>query len=146
MNYKEKSEDLNTKSKFTKEKEKAQGKMRKNNIISPEIQTLLKSEIEELENKTGLVKKNQEETKNESQKLIEDLTAELEGAKLQITQLQKEKKLEINRIYNLDCLELFKKMKKTGIKVDAIIADPPYNISKSNNFSSIGRAGIDFGY
>ena len=31
------------------------------------------------------------------------------------------------------------------IKFDAIITDPPYNISKKNNFSTIGRKGIDFG-
>lgn len=29
--------------------------------------------------------------------------------------------------------------------VDAIITDPPYNISRDNNFASMGRAGIDFG-
>lgn len=31
------------------------------------------------------------------------------------------------------------------IEVDAIITDPPYNISRKNNFESIGRSGIDFG-
>ena len=29
--------------------------------------------------------------------------------------------------------------------VDAIITDPPYNISRDNNFTTMGRAGIDFG-
>ena len=29
--------------------------------------------------------------------------------------------------------------------VDAIITDPPYNISKPNNFDTMGRSGIDFG-
>lgn len=29
--------------------------------------------------------------------------------------------------------------------VDAIITDPPYNIAKDSNFTSMGRAGIDFG-
>ena len=29
--------------------------------------------------------------------------------------------------------------------VDLILTDPPYNISKDNNFKTIGRAGIDFG-
>ena len=29
--------------------------------------------------------------------------------------------------------------------VDAIITDPPYNISRDNNFKTMGRAGIDFG-
>lgn len=35
-----------------------------------------------------------------------------------------------------------------GVKVDAIITDPPYNISKANNFSTMNssnRKGIDFG-
>lgn len=30
-------------------------------------------------------------------------------------------------------------------KVDAIITDPPYNVSKNNNFKTMGRYGIDFG-
>ena len=30
-------------------------------------------------------------------------------------------------------------------KFNAIITDPPYNISKENNFNTMGRAGIDFG-
>ncbi|MGZ9413956.1 DNA-methyltransferase [Mycoplasma sp. 5370] len=50
-----------------------------------------------------------------------------------------------NKIYNIDCLELFEKMKREKILVDAIITDPPYNISKQNNFKTIGRNGIDFG-
>ena len=29
--------------------------------------------------------------------------------------------------------------------IDAIITDPPYNISRNNNFTTMGRAGIDFG-
>lgn len=29
--------------------------------------------------------------------------------------------------------------------VDAIITDPPYNISRKNNFKTMGRSGIDFG-
>lgn len=53
--------------------------------------------------------------------------------------------LATNNIYNLDCLELFKQMKAKGIMVDAIITDPPYNISRPNNFKTINRAGIDFG-
>jgi site-specific DNA-methyltransferase (adenine-specific)/modification methylase len=44
-----------------------------------------------------------------------------------------------------DCLEIMPKLIEEGIQVDAIITDPPYNISKQNNFESMGRAGIDFG-
>lgn len=29
--------------------------------------------------------------------------------------------------------------------VDLVVTDPPYNISKDNNFTSMGRSGIDFG-
>ena len=29
--------------------------------------------------------------------------------------------------------------------IDAIITDPPYGISRDNNFTTMGRAGIDFG-
>ncbi len=54
-------------------------------------------------------------------------------------------KIELNEIYNIDCIELMNGMIKQKIKVDAIITDPPYNISKNNNFKTIGRAGIDFG-
>ena len=32
-----------------------------------------------------------------------------------------------------------------GIKFDAIITDPPYNISRDNNFKTMGRVGVDFG-
>ena len=53
--------------------------------------------------------------------------------------------LELNKIYNMDCLEGMDLMIKQGIKVDAIITDPPYNIAKDNNFDTMGRAGIDFG-
>ncbi len=36
-------------------------------------------------------------------------------------------------------------MKEQGFKVDLVLTDPPYNISKKNNFKTIGRSGIDFG-
>ncbi len=54
-------------------------------------------------------------------------------------------RIELNEIYNADCIELIDGMIKQNVKVDAIITDPPYNISRENNFKSIGRAGIDFG-
>lgn len=45
--------------------------------------------------------------------------------------------MEINKIYNLDCLKLFKKMKDKNVLVDAIITDPPYSLDFVNkkNFS-----------
>ncbi len=49
------------------------------------------------------------------------------------------------RLIQGDCLELMGKLVAEGVKVDAIITDPPYNIARANNFQSMGRAGIDFG-
>lgn len=42
-----------------------------------------------------------------------------------------------------DCLELMKGIPDESI--DAVITDPPYNISRGNRFASMGRSGIDFG-
>jgi len=42
-----------------------------------------------------------------------------------------------------DCLERMKEIQDGS--VDLVLTDPPYNISKENNFSTMGRAGIDFG-
>ena len=42
-----------------------------------------------------------------------------------------------------DCLELMKDIPDGS--VDMVLTDPPYNISKDNNFSTMGRGGIDFG-
>ena len=42
-----------------------------------------------------------------------------------------------------DCLEL---LQSIPIKsVDLVLTDPPYNISRNNNFKTMGRKGIDFG-
>ena len=54
-------------------------------------------------------------------------------------------KIVLDTIYNLDCKVLINKMIKNNFKVDAIITDPPYNISRKNNFQTIGRQGINFG-
>ena len=52
-------------------------------------------------------------------------------------------------LYKGDCLEVMDRLIEKGVKVDAIITDPPYNISKNNNFKTMkdreGRNGIDFG-
>ena len=42
-----------------------------------------------------------------------------------------------------DCLELMKDIPDGSI--DLILTDPPYNIARKNNFTTMGRAGIDFG-
>ena len=49
------------------------------------------------------------------------------------------------KLYQGDCLEVMDKLIAEGIKVDAVITDPPYNIAKDNNFHTMGRSGIDFG-
>lgn len=51
--------------------------------------------------------------------------------------------MELNKIYNMDCIEGMKLIKDNSI--DLTITDPPYNISKNNNFKTMGRSGIDFG-
>ncbi len=42
-----------------------------------------------------------------------------------------------------DCLEVMKQIPDGS--VDLVLTDPPYNIARDNNFSTMGRAGIDFG-
>lgn len=47
-----------------------------------------------------------------------------------------------------DTYDVINFLKDKKIKVDAIITDPPYNISKDNNFSTMKNAkrqGVDFG-
>ena len=48
-------------------------------------------------------------------------------------------------LYQGDCLEVTDELISLSVKFDAIITDPPYNISRDNNFKTMGRAGIDFG-
>ena len=42
-----------------------------------------------------------------------------------------------------DCLEVMRSIPDKSIEL--CLTDPPYNIAKNNNFSTMGRAGIDFG-
>lgn len=50
-------------------------------------------------------------------------------------------------IFNTDYKKLIEKMKEENIKVDAIITDPPYNVSRDNQlgFSNMGRSGMNYG-
>ena len=50
----------------------------------------------------------------------------------------------MTKLFNGDAIEYMEKMIDKGIKVDAIITDPPYNIAKDNNFHTMRRQGIDF--
>ena len=47
-----------------------------------------------------------------------------------------------------DAKAIVKEYIARGVKVDAVITDPPYNISKENNFSTMNnpRKGLDFGH
>lgn len=51
------------------------------------------------------------------------------------------------KIYLDDAYIKIKELKKNKLKVNHIITDPPYNISKENNFTTMKnkRSGIDFG-
>lgn len=44
-------------------------------------------------------------------------------------------------LYNGECLEVMDKLIEQGVKVDAVITDPPYNISRETNFKSMGTRG-----
>ena len=51
-------------------------------------------------------------------------------------------------LYNGDCLEVMQQLINVGVKVDAVITDPPYNISRKTNFNTLkgaSRNGMDFG-
>lgn len=51
-------------------------------------------------------------------------------------------------LYNDDAYKILPKLAEAGLLVDHIITDPPYNISKNNNFQtmkSAHRRGVDFG-
>lgn len=51
------------------------------------------------------------------------------------------------QIFQQDCIEKLKIFHKNGLIVDHIITDPPYAISRENNFSTMNspRKGVDFG-
>ncbi|EIN15177.1 Type II restriction modification system C5-cytosine and N4-cytosine or N6-adenine DNAmethyltransferase [Mycoplasmopsis agalactiae 14628] len=52
------------------------------------------------------------------------------------------------QIHNANSYEIINDLISNNLKVDHIITDPPYNISKPNNFSTLAsakRQGIDFG-
>lgn len=52
------------------------------------------------------------------------------------------------KLYNGDCLEVMQQLINEGVKVDAVITDPPYNISRKTNFNTLkgaSRNGMDFG-
>ena len=50
-------------------------------------------------------------------------------------------------LINGDCLDIIDKIIATNLKhkFDLLLTDPPYNIAQKNNFTSMGRKGLDFG-
>ena len=44
-----------------------------------------------------------------------------------------------------DSIKYIQKLKEKNIIFDAIITDPPFNISQKNNFNTLNRKGLDFG-
>lgn len=51
--------------------------------------------------------------------------------------------MKLNDLYNKDSMVVMSNLKRGSI--DAIITDLPYNISRNNNFATMGRVRIDFG-
>lgn len=51
--------------------------------------------------------------------------------------------IEIDNIYNRDCLEGLGWVEKES--VDLLLTDPPYNLSMRSGFHTMGRQGVDFG-
>lgn len=51
------------------------------------------------------------------------------------------------KIYNADAFKIIDNFIKEGLKVNHIITDPPYNISKDHNFDTLKkpRTGVNFG-
>ena len=51
--------------------------------------------------------------------------------------------MEINKIYNSDCIKILGGG-YISKQVDLLLTDPPYNVSRENNFQTMGRAGMDY--
>lgn len=49
----------------------------------------------------------------------------------------------ISKIELGDCLDLFKDVPDKSVNL--VLTDPPYNLSRENNFSTMNRQGLDFG-
>ncbi|CAI2161445.1 10356_t:CDS:2 [Funneliformis geosporum] len=104
----------------------------------------LEDDIEDLEKSDERLRRALDKQTKETISLKEEVKHLSISFKFGISILLPTSLMEKNKIYNLDCLELFKRMKSEGMVVDAIITDPPYKISRKNNFATIGRNGIDF--
>lgn len=52
--------------------------------------------------------------------------------------------MQDNRIYQGDALKLLKRVKPGSVRL--LLTDTPYNISRKNNFHTMGRRGIEFSW
>lgn len=95
---------------------------------NPNLKPIFTKELT-IQGKVVSVIRNFEELKNE-------LRANIEFQKRVISKHKKisgiflENGFTLDKIYNMDCLDLMRKIKDSSI--DLIFADPPYNLSKSN--------------
>ena len=50
-------------------------------------------------------------------------------------------------LYNEDYKKTVKRLKKNNIKLDAVITDPPYGVSRKHQlgYSNMGRSGMNYG-
>lgn len=79
---------------------------------------------------------------------VPPLLAKAIGNAIRESYTSKREVTEKYKIYCGDSYDLLQEFINNNIKVDHIITDPPYNISKKNNFSTMtssNRKGIDFG-
>ena len=63
-------------------------------------------------------------------------------------QMENEYVCDSFKVFNSSAYTLIEDFIKQKIKVDHVITDPPYNISKANNFATMSNAkrqGVDFG-
>lgn len=78
---------------------------------------------------------------------VPPLMAKAIGDAINNAYMDKRVETENYKIYLADANALVKELKKNNITVNHIITDPPYNISKENNFTTMSnpRKGVDFG-
>ena len=53
--------------------------------------------------------------------------------------------LEINKVYNEDCMGEKGMCLIADKSIDLVMTDPPYNVSRKSNFHTMGRVGVGFG-
>lgn len=78
---------------------------------------------------------------------VPPLMAKAIGETISNAYMDKRVEKEDYSAYLADSFVFVKELKKNNIKVNHIITDPPYNISKDNNFTTMSspRKGVDFG-